>query len=151
VTAPPAWGEDWLRSRAHELWTHLQGAPAHPGPPTTGLAALLEGHHTAHRVEGSEAVDPKRARQRLEDAFTRLNPDFGVIPEHSDPRQHDLAYRREQAMTLGLRVLVALREENVGPSVRRTDAIGQRRREGFDRTGGSSVRRQVAREREVDQ
>jgi hypothetical protein len=44
------------------------------------------------------------ARQHAEEAFTELNPDFGVLPDASDPRQHRFAADREQALALGTRV-----------------------------------------------
>jgi hypothetical protein len=177
MAALPTWGEDWLRTGARELWTHLHRDHRHIARSASSVASLLQGHYAAHRAEGSDphpffpgeptpapsqasvvralqavgVIGPERTRRQLEDGFTRLNPDFGVIPERHDPLQHDLAYRREQAMTLGLRVLVALRDENAGAHARRIDVIGQRGREAFDPTaGGPPFRSRTASQREVD-
>jgi hypothetical protein len=40
--------------------------------------------------------------------FAELNPDFGVLPDERDPRQHRFAADREQALALGTRTIEAL-------------------------------------------
>jgi len=52
------------------------------------------------------------ASQRAEAAFTALNPDFGVLPDDRDPRQHRFAADREHALALGTRAVEALRAHN---------------------------------------
>ncbi|MGH8931161.1 MAG: hypothetical protein ACRDZO_11200 [Egibacteraceae bacterium] len=153
AAAAPRLGDDWLRSRADHLAAHLHDDHAILQPHAwAGVGAMFEAHYAAHRVEGSDPhalfpgeplpplsrarlveslhhvglIDPARVRRRLEDAFMMLNPDFGVVPEHDHRGQRDLAWRREQAITLGPRVLVDLRAENSGPAWRRRDVIRQR-------------------------
>ena len=124
--------------RARDLAFH----PSIPDPlPKRGasLAALLEAYGAANRSglgeigRGLDATTAADRRHRLEDAFLKLNPDFGVLPEHDDPGQHALAWRREQAMTLGLRVLVELRNENSGPPAARQQVIARRAVDARDR------------------
>jgi hypothetical protein len=56
-----------------------------------------------------------RAERRLvrdaEDAFTRLNPDFAVLPDARHAGQHAFAQQREAALTLGTRAAVAAMDE----------------------------------------
>ena len=125
---------DWLTVRRGE-----QAHPAHEDHPLphqgrrfASVAALLEADDPAHRTglaKSARRLDVTTAtdrRRRLEDAFVQLNPDFGVLPEHHDRRQRELAWRREQAITLGLRVLVELRNENSGPPAARQQVIARR-------------------------
>jgi hypothetical protein len=71
------------------------------------------------------AVDALRrgARDRAEVAFTALNPDFGVLPDGRDPRQHRFAADREQALMLGTRAAEGLRAHNHPDPQRRQRAI----------------------------
>ena len=46
------------------------------------------------------------AERTSEQAFDRLNPDFGVPAEHSDRIGHHDIQRREHALALGVRVAV---------------------------------------------
>jgi hypothetical protein len=71
------------------------------------------------------AVDALRrgARDRAEAAFTALNPDFGVLPDDRDPRQHRFAGDREQALALGTRVAEGLRAHNHPDPERRQRAV----------------------------
>ena len=51
--------------------------------------------------------DQQRPAERTsEQAFDRLNPDFGVPAEHSDRIGHHDIQRREHALALGVRVAV---------------------------------------------
>ena len=107
MSAAPRLGGDWLPHRHNQPDRHVSPVPLIDHLPTSRLAQAVE-------------------RRRLEDAFMTLNPDFGVTPEHDHHAQHRLAYDREQAITLGLRHLVDLRNENTGPAHRRRNAIRQR-------------------------
>jgi hypothetical protein len=71
------------------------------------------------------AVDALRrgASQRAEEAFTALNPDFGVLPDDRDPQQHRFAGDREQALALGTRAAEALRAHNHPDPERRQRAV----------------------------
>ena len=54
-----------------------------------------------------------------EDAFDRLNPDFGVPADTQDPAGHRVVQEREAALALGTRSAVALiRENEPSPLVR---------------------------------
>ena len=125
---------DWLTLRARNLVFHSRMPQPLPQR-ASRVAALLDTHGAApptSSVEvppGPEGTIADRRRQ-LEDGFVELNPDFGVLPEHNDPQQRALAWRREQAMTLGLRVLVELRNENTGPPAARQQAITLRAADG---------------------
>jgi hypothetical protein len=71
------------------------------------------------------AVDALRrgAREHAEEAFTALNPEFGVLPDDRDPRQHRFADDREQALALGTRTAEALRAHNHPDPERRQRAV----------------------------
>jgi hypothetical protein len=73
------------------------------------------------------AVDALRrgASQRAEEAFTALNPDFGVLPDDRDPRQHRFAGDREQALALGTRAVEGLRAHNHPDPQRRQRAVAR--------------------------
>ena len=47
-----------------------------------------------------------------EDAFDRLNPEFGIPADTHDPAGHQAAQEREAALALGTRAAVALSREN---------------------------------------
>jgi hypothetical protein len=55
--------------------------------------------------------------------FAELNPDFGVLPDDRDPRQHRFAADREQALALGTRTIEALRGHNHEDTDQRARAI----------------------------
>jgi len=55
--------------------------------------------------------------------FADLNPDFGVLPDDRDSRQHRFAADREQALALGTRTIEALRTHNHEDPDQRTRAI----------------------------
>jgi hypothetical protein len=65
------------------------------------------------------------ASQRAEEAFTALNPDFGVLPDDRDPQQHRFAGDREQALALGTRAVEALRAHNHPDPERRQRAVAR--------------------------
>jgi hypothetical protein len=55
----------------------------------------------------------QQARQHTaEQAFDRLNPDFGVPADHGDPSGQRATQEREAGLALGTRVAVAARREN---------------------------------------
>ncbi len=58
------------------------------------------------RAMQARAVAAKREHDRQE-AFARLNPEFGVLPDSHDPDQHQFAQQRERALALGERVATA--------------------------------------------
>jgi hypothetical protein len=51
-------------------------------------------------------------RKAADEAFDRLNPDFGILPDDRDPAQHGFAHHREQALALGSRVVLMASREN---------------------------------------
>jgi hypothetical protein len=70
--------------------------------------------HVADRASyaGERAAWPARqAVQDAEDAFTRLNPDFGVLPDARHAGQRAFAQQREAALALGTRAAVAAMDE----------------------------------------
>ena len=87
--------------------------------------------HVADRAfyAGERAV--KAERQVLsdaEDAFARLNPDFGVLPDARDAGQHAFAQQREAALALGTRAAVAAMDEAHPDREQRQVAITARAR-----------------------
>ena len=96
----------------------LDGISTHP--------ALQQ--HTAH------AQPPSRD---LEQAFDRLNPDYGVPADTHNPHGHQALRDREAALALGTRVAVAASRENdpnpvmwlAGQDYRAADATHRARRE----------------------
>jgi hypothetical protein len=67
-------------------------------------AAITGRAHAAQHNARDSAAQPEHDRQ---DVFTRLNPDFGVLPDSRDPEQHRFAQQRERALALGQRVAAA--------------------------------------------
>jgi hypothetical protein len=70
--------------------------------------------HIADRAyyAGERAARPERQLARdAEDAFTRLNPDFGVLPDAHHAGQHAFVQQREAALALGTRAAVAAMDE----------------------------------------
>jgi hypothetical protein len=53
-----------------------------------------------------------QARDEADQAFTQLNPDFGVPADHTDPAGHRATQQRETGLSLGMRVAVAASREN---------------------------------------
>jgi hypothetical protein len=87
------------------------------------------------------------ASQRAEEAFTALNPDFGILPDDRDPRQHRFAGDREQSLALGTRAAEALRAHNHPDPERRQQAVtgaaveAKLRAAGYDHPTGEEARR----------
>jgi hypothetical protein len=69
-----------------------------------------------------------QAVRAAEDAFTRLNPDFGVLPDARHAGQHAFAQQREAALALGTRVAVAGMQEHHPDRQQRQAAITARAR-----------------------
>jgi hypothetical protein len=114
---------------------------AHPNPTRDPeeLSASL-----AHHRRTAEA-QPSRD---LEQAFDRLNPDYGVPADTHNPYGHQALRDREAALALGTRVAVATSRENdrkpvmwlAGQDYRAADAVRtarleSRRRHGPERLG----------------
>ena len=112
-----------------QLNQHL-GIPAGADVVPRAQAQLLEDQDArgprvvlAERLENDQPTDQDRrqviarraelARQRAaEQAFDRLNPEFGVPADHHDRIGHRDAQQREHALALGPRVAVAAMREN---------------------------------------
>ena len=71
---------------------------------------------------------PAQTVRDAEDAFTRLNPDFGVLPDARDAGQHAFAQQREAALALGTRAVVAAMDEAHADPQQRQAAIAARAR-----------------------
>jgi hypothetical protein len=83
--------------------------------------------HVADRAyyAGEPAVQAVRA---AEEAFTTLNPDFGVLPDTRHAGQHAFAQQREAALALGTRAVVAAMDEAHADPQQRQAAITARPR-----------------------
>jgi hypothetical protein len=68
----------------------------------------------AHHPEAgrAHALDQAPATTPDEDAFDRLNPNFGVPADTRDPDGHRAVQDREAALALGTRAAVAITREN---------------------------------------
>jgi hypothetical protein len=113
------------RQRAAQTWESYRSlggrADNHLRIDNTGPAwmrRLLVIHRTVDALR-------RGARDRAEAAFTALNPDFGVLPDARDLRQHRFAADREQALALGTRAVEALRAHNQPDPERRQLAIAR--------------------------
>jgi len=102
------------------------------------LANGLEAH-LAELRENDQELDEERiavivqragmARERAaEEAFTTLNPDFGVVVDRYDPDQQHFAHQREAALALGTRTAVASIQEHHPDPQQREAAITARAR-----------------------
>jgi rhodanese-related sulfurtransferase len=95
-----------------------------------GVAEL--GENDQELDEDRVAVVSQRAalaRQRAaEEAFTTVNPDFGVLVDRDDPDQQSFARQREAALVLGVRAAAALRDEHQPDRQQRQTTISNRAR-----------------------
>ncbi len=67
----------------------------------------------SRRAELAQQRGHQQARQHAaEQAFDRLNPDFGVPADHSDPAGRRAVQEREAGLALGTRVAVGASREN---------------------------------------
>src|SRR6266511_566516 len=72
-------------------------------------------HDTDHRdriYDYPHPVRDREAREFTDDAFARLNPDFGVPADHTDLAGQRATHHREAGLSLGTRVAVAASREN---------------------------------------
>jgi hypothetical protein len=82
-------------------------------------------------------ADPQPTTRHLEQAFDRLNPDYGIPADPHNPHGHQALRDREAALALGIRVAVAASRENdpnpvmwlAGQDYRAADATSHARRE----------------------
>jgi hypothetical protein len=71
----------------------------------------LDGVH-AHPPLQQRPADARPTTRELEQAFDRLNPDYGVPADTHHPDGHKALRDREAALSLGTRVAVAASREN---------------------------------------
>jgi hypothetical protein len=99
--------------------------------------------HVADRAYYAGERAAWAARQTVsdaEDAFTRLNPDFGVLPDARHEGQHAFAQQREAALALGTRAAVAAMDEAHADPQQRQAAITARARSGARQARGDRLR-----------
>jgi hypothetical protein len=65
-----------------------------------------------HPAPQQRTADPQPTTRDLEQAFDRLNPDYGVPADTHNPYGHQAMRDREAALALGTRVAVASSREN---------------------------------------
>jgi hypothetical protein len=96
----------------------------------TGPAQWRQQHVADRAYYAAErAARPERQLARdAEDAFTRLNPDFGVLPDGRHAGQHAFAQQREAALALGTRAAAAAMDEAHADPQQRQAAITARAR-----------------------
>ena len=93
-------------------------------------------HERDHR-DGTDDHDHLTRERDAEDAFDRLNPEFGVPADHTNPYGKRAVHDREAALALGVRVAIHDSRQNdrdptiwqPGQDYRRADAIHDARRE----------------------
>ena len=67
---------------------------------------------SAHPALQQRTADAQPTTRDLEQAFDRLNPDYGVPADTHNPHGHQALRDREAALALGTRVAVASSREN---------------------------------------
>ena len=90
-----------------------------------------------HLARRQRTTDAQPTSRYLEQAFDRLNPDYGVPADPHHPHGHQALRDREAALSLGTRVAVASSRENdpnpvmwlAGQDYRAADATRTARRE----------------------
>jgi hypothetical protein len=100
--------------------------------------------HVADRASYAGERAAWAARQTVqdaEDAFTQLNPDFGVLPDAGHAGQHAFAQQREAALALGSRAAVAAMDEAHGDPQQRQAAITTRARSAAREARGDRLRK----------
>jgi hypothetical protein len=75
--------------------------------PTWGLDGI-----SPHLASQQRIADAPPTTRELEQAFDRLNPDYGVPADPHDPSGRQAIWDREAALSLGTRVAVAASREN---------------------------------------
>jgi len=114
-----------LEARGYRAW-YDQTLENWPTPPDVRQAALRQ-----------RATAAQLTTRQAERVFERLNPEFGVPADHTDPYWHQAAQDREAALALGTRIAVASSRENDrdpvmwvgGQDYRAADAIRRARTE----------------------
>jgi hypothetical protein len=99
--------------------------------------------HVADRAYYAAERAARAERQGLndaEDAFARLNPDFGVLPDARHAGQHTFAHQREAALALGTRAAVAAMDEAHPDREQRQAAITARARTAARQGRGDRLR-----------
>jgi hypothetical protein len=103
---------------------------AHPNPTRERVGVSK---HTALE----QPADAQPTTRDREQAFDRLNPDYGIPADHHNPDGHQAMRDRETALLLGTRVAIAASRENdpnpvmwlAGQDYRAADATRTARRE----------------------
>jgi hypothetical protein len=85
----------------------VEQATENPPTPVETRHAVIR-----HRAQTAQQRATARARGRAEQAFDRLNPDFGVPADTHNRLGHQAVQQREAGLTLGTRVSVATSREN---------------------------------------
>jgi hypothetical protein len=67
---------------------------------------------STHSALQQRTADPQPTTRDLEQAFDRLNPDYGIPADTHNPHGHQALRDRETALSLGTRVAVARSREN---------------------------------------
>jgi hypothetical protein len=88
----------------------VEQATENPPTPVDVRHAVVR--HRAETAQELAAERAARARTAAEQAFDRLNPEFGVPADTWDPRGHQAVRDREAGLSLGTRAAVALSREN---------------------------------------
>jgi hypothetical protein len=109
----PTLDQHQLAAEALELhpddWQHGH-AVAHPATQHPRVRAWPEGNpDRAHQLDHRDWIDdhPHPTRERAaEQAFDRLNPDYGVPADQHDPYGKRTVQDREAALAMGVRVAV---------------------------------------------
>jgi hypothetical protein len=118
-------GVEDLEVRGYRAW-YDQALENPPTPPEVRQAALRQ-----------RATAAQLTSEQAERAFDRLNPDFGVPADHTDPLGQQAVRDREAALALGIRVAVHDSRQNdrdpviwlAGQDYRAADAIRRARTE----------------------
>ena len=84
---------------------------SHPTLAHPNSTRELEGVST-HLVPQQRTAEAQPTTRDLEQAFDRLNPDYGVPADPHNPHGHQALRDREAALALGTRVAVASSREN---------------------------------------
>jgi hypothetical protein len=118
-------GVEDLEVRGYRAW-YQEALENWPTPPDVRQAALRD-----------RAASAQLTTEQAERAFDRLNPEFGVPADHTDPLGQQAVRDREAALALGPRVAVASSRDNdrdpviwlAGQDYRAADAIQAARRQ----------------------
>jgi hypothetical protein len=110
-----------IHARDHRTaWDFAHAAPEHEHDHTADELCLCPDHDTRPPRQWIEAeLGPELPPGELlargsdaEQAFDRLNPDFGALADNRDPTGHRVVQEREAGLALGTRVAVAVSREN---------------------------------------